>query len=66
MSSEILTEVETCMIRIALRHMADHTPDRPRDEGLGKRDYHRLARSLDRFCRMEITQYLGYREGSTY
>ncbi len=54
------------MIRIALRHMADHTPDRPRDEGLGKRDYHRLARSLDRFCRMEITQYLGYREGSTY
>ena len=46
MSSEILTEVETCMIRIALRHMADHTPDRPRDEGLGKRDYHRIATAV--------------------
>ena len=62
MSSEILTEVETCMLRIALRYMAEHTPRRICLDGpVGSQDYRRLAESLARFRRVEISHYTGER-----
>lgn len=60
MSSEIFTEVETCMLRIALRHMAEHTPRRTcLDDPVGSQDYRRLADRLARFRRVEISHYTG-------
>lgn len=61
-ASEILSEVETCMLRIALRRMAEQTPRRVcLDDPVGAQDYHRLAGRLARFRRAEISQYTGAR-----
>ena len=51
-----LTEVQTCMLRIAVRHMAENTPHRSHDEPPGKRDYYRLAELLDPFIAARIEQ----------
>lgn len=51
-----LTEVQTCMLRIALREKAENTPYRAPDEPPGKKDYYRLAELLDPFISARINQ----------
>lgn len=51
-----LTEVQTCMLRIALREKAENSPHTTPDEPPGKRDYYRLAELLDPFISARIEQ----------
>ena len=51
-----LTEVETCMLRIALRRMAENSPLTMRDEPPGKSDYYNLASRLDVIHCAEISE----------
>ena len=51
----VLTEVETCMLRIALREKADRSPLTMRNEPPGKSDYRNLANRLNPFVRARIS-----------
>ena len=51
----ILTEVQTCVLRMALRRFAETLPDTsPNDPQFGRRDCYALADKLDPFVRMRV------------